>query len=419
MRTSSAIYFLCFLLNLSCRNEKNITAENSELIPPYPLTINVNEGLKNQTTLRLSDVADSIRYVILSEERDVVVNFVFEVALTDSAILTSVSQCPFLVFDLNGKFLDTIGRFGRGPHEYMPGSKFSADPSSGDIIVYRNFLHDFISFDLNGGYIDNEIPELSFSIESFVCLPGSKLALFPVYDGRELLDANFRKSMILMGLFDQDGNKLSEISHPVQNIPSDFVASRFIAGSPVNRNTYFKNEIVTPCYENSVYKISSDSIYTGYKINWDKLAVPETFEEKYYPRSSSASFPFAEIRGKFIETPENAFFILTNDGTNYLMEYDKPTGRASSMSFSKDDKAGFINDLDGGQRFFPLWTNREGDIWIDFVEANDLKTQYTDDFLKDNDAINPGSREKLIDFITNLQADDNPVLRIVYLKKPD
>ncbi|MFZ2338447.1 MAG: 6-bladed beta-propeller [Bacteroidales bacterium] len=418
MRTNSAIFFLCFLLTFSCRNEKNITAESSELIPPYPLTINVNEGLKNKTTLRLSEVADSIRYVILSEERDVAVNFVFEVALTDSAIITSVSQCPFLIFDLNGKFIDTIGRIGRGPHEYMPGSKFSVDPASGDIIVNRNFLHDFISFDLNGGFIDNDIPELSGSIESFVCLPGSRLALFPAYDGRELLDDNIRKSMILMGLFDKDGNKLSGISHPAQNIPSDFVASRFITGSPVNRNTYFKNEIVTPCYENSVYKINSDSIYTGFKINWDKLAIPETFEEKYYLRSSSARYPFAEIRGKFIETPGNAFFILANDGTNYLMEYDKLSGLASSMSFAEDDKAGFINDLDGGHRFFPFWTNREGDIWIDFVEAPDLKTQYTDDFLKDNDAVNPGSREKLIDFIKKLQSDDNPVLRMVYLKKP-
>ncbi|MDX9946672.1 MAG: 6-bladed beta-propeller [Bacteroidales bacterium] len=418
MRTNTTIFFLFFLLFFSCRNEKIFTPEGSELISSYPLTINVNEGLKNQATLRLSEVADSIRYVILSEERDVAVNFVFEVALTDSAIIAAVSQCPFLVFDLNGKFLDTIGRFGRGPHEYMPGSKFSVDPASGEIIVYRNFLHDFISFDFNGGFIERDIPELSVSIESFVCLPGSRLALFPTYDGRELLDYNFRKSMIHMGLFDKDGNKLSEISHPVQNIPSDFVPSRFVPGSPVNRNTFFKNEIVTPCYENSVYKINSDSIYTGFKINWDKLAVPETFEEKYYPRSSSARYPFAEIRGKFIETSENAFFILSNDGTKYLIEYDKVSCKASSMSFEEDDKAGFINDLDGGQRFFPFWTNREGDIWIDFIEALDLKTQYTDDFLKDNDAVNPATRETLIDFIKNLQADDNPVLRIVYLKKP-
>jgi len=32
--------------------------------------------------------------------------------------------------------------------------------------------------------------------------------------------------------------------------------------------------------------------------------------------------------------------------------------------------------------------------------------------------INPGRREKLIDFIKKLQSDDNPVLRMVYLKKP-
>ena len=40
-------------------------------------------------------------------------------------------------------------------------------------------------------------------------------------------------------------------------------------------------------------------------------------------------------------------------------------------------KAGFINDIDGGQPFFPLWTNRKGDVWIDFDQAINFREQLT------------------------------------------
>ncbi len=44
------------------------------------------------------------------------------------------------------------------------------------------------------------------------------------------------------------------------------------------------------------------------------------------------------------------------------------------MILSDDARDGFINDLDGGPGFIPFWTNIKGDIWIDFIEAIDLKS---------------------------------------------
>jgi len=78
---------------------------------------------------------------------------------------------------------------------------------------------------------------------------------------------------------------------------------------------------------------------------------------------------------------------------------------------------GLINDLDGGQPFFPSWTNRAGDIWIDFVEAIDLRKELTQTFVSEGENVDPGNKEKRMSFINSVQPDDNPVLRIVYLKK--
>lgn len=419
MKTFPVLFVLTMLGCLgisSCGNNPSVNEEGPDHIFSYPATIRPAEGLKNQVRIKLSEVADSIRYVILSPDKTVAVNFVFEVELTDSAIITHVSQCPFLIFDLNGRFLDTIGAFGRGPHEYMPGSKFSYAPVTREIIVTRNFLHDYVRFDSRGRFVDKHPLEFTGNVESLISLSGNRLALFPVYDGREVLEDNIRNSMILMGIFDQTGNILSEISHPARNIPSDFDASRFITGTPVSRNTFFNNEVVTPCYDNTVYKINSDSIYPGFRIDWEELPVAKTFEDRFYIRSRSTSYPFAEIRGKFIETGTHAFFILKFKETNYLIVYDKIKGLTGSIPFTGDNRVGLVNDLDGGQPFYPAWTNREGDIWIDFIEAIDLRSELTETFVNENEIVDQRNNAKRISFLNNLQPDDNPVLRIVYLK---
>ena len=387
---------------------------DSEYLTLYPYTIDVNEGLKNQSDLKLSDIADSIKYVILSKDKTVVINFIFFIALTDNNIIASLSQTPFMRFDLNGNFLDTIGLFGRGPTEYMPGSKFAIDPVSKEIIVYRNFLHDFVRFDSNGKFIYKHPLKISNSIESFECLSPSVFALFPVYDGRELTNDNVRNDMILLGLFNKDGSRLSVINHPAKNIPSDFVPTKYVYGSPVNRNTYFNNEVVTPCYEDAVYKINTDSIYVGFRIDWGNLPVPKTFEEKYYIQSGKTSF--AQTRGRFFETTTHAFFTLNYEETNYLMEYSKLSGHSRSMTLS-DSRDGFINDLDGGPGFIPFWTNIKGDIWIDFIEAIDLKSLFKNDLIKESGTNKPKNKRNFLDLVKNVQPDDNPILRLVYLKK--
>ena len=68
---------------------------------------------------------------------------------------------------------------------------------------------------------------------------------------------------------------------------------------------------------------------------------------------------------------------------NYLFEYSKISGHSRSMLSSEGRKVGFINDIDGGPGSFPSWTNKKGDIWIDFIESFKLKSQDTYDLSKE------------------------------------
>ena len=49
--------------------------------------------------------------------------------------------------------------------------------------------------------------------------------------------------------------------------------------------------------------------------------------------------------------------------------------------------------------------------------AINFREQLTDITLKEIDGVNPKNKEKFVAFIRNLKPDDNPVIRIVYLKK--
>jgi hypothetical protein len=81
------------------------------------------------------------------------------------------------------------------------------------------------------------------------------------------------------------------------------------------------------------------------------------------------------------------------------------------------DNYGLINDLDGGANYFPYWNNRVGDIWITYDDANIFKKKHSGELLSESVAIYPVMKEKLRTFLTGLKDDDNPVLKIVYLKK--
>lgn len=84
---------------------------------------------------------------------------------------------------------------------------------------------------------------------------------------------------------------------------------------------------------------------------------------------------------------------------------------------SEPDNFGFINDLDGGANIYPYYNNRAGDIWIIEEDSYVFKEKHSPEFLNESMAVFPEMKEKLKTFSNNLKQDDNPVIKIVYLKK--
>jgi len=416
MRVKAFIILSLMVLLVSCNNKKYPKNETIVFEKPYPHIIDIKEGYGNPTEIKLSSIADSIKYIVLSKEKDVIIDAFPDLQMTDSDIYINFRGLIYR-FAMSGKFLNTIGKNGRGPEEYMSGSQFAISSSNNNVYVKRNYMDDYISYKSSGEFIGKIALKKSDNIWEFRCLSDS-IFMYTFY--YIFMRDKSLEDIILCGLFDMKGDKIQVIEHPAKKTPSDIDNSRL--GIPPPGFTYFNNEVVLS-YIDTVYKINSDSITTGFILKWSDIPHRQTFEELFYRQSE----PLKKVTksGQFLESYGKAYFILKDFNDYYLFEYDKITGITKSMlsgvadkfSYVNDIEVGFVNDIDGGVNYYPKCTNNSGDIWIDWDDSFDFKKVHNKDFLSKSNAVYPDRKEELREFLNSLKEDDNPVLKVVYLKK--
>jgi hypothetical protein len=393
---------------ISCLNQRPDKKAEINDVKPYPYIIDISEGFKNSSKIRLSDIADSIKYIVLSKEREVIIGSFPFMQMTESDYYLQFRGLIYR-FDLSGKFLNTIGKIGRGPEEYLSGSLFTINPSSEIIYVKRNYMHDYISYNSSGAFIGNVSLKKSDNIWEFNCLSDSVFMYTFQYS---FMKDKSLEDVILCGLFNKNGTRIQVIEHPAKNAPSDVNMSRF--ATPLPFFTFYNYDVVLN-YVDTIYKITKDSIFPGFILNWGTIPHRQTFGELYYIQTEPLNK--VESTGHFFEISDKAYFGLKDMDKYFLFEYDKNTSNTRSMLAKGKEDYGFINDIDGGVSFYPKWTNKAGNVWIDYDDAFNFKKVHNDDFLSSSISISPERKENLKRFLNNLQIDDNPVLKIVYLKK--
>jgi len=214
------------------------------------------------------------------------------------------------------------------------------------------------------------------------------------------------------GLFYPDGKPLKIIMHPLKNVSTgDQDLKNVISQNP--QFTFFDNRVVLTPKGDTIYEVTNNSITPGFILDWGQLPHEGKIEELYFRQTGSTGK--AEIYMPLLETSIKAYLRGSKNNYRFIIEYDKVTGSSSTVP-SDEELPRFINDLDGGENFFPYWTNNKGDIWLVTEDALSFKKNHSEKLLSASAAIDPVQREKLRNFLSILKEDDNPVLRIVYLK---
>ena len=125
----------------SCKNEENVDL--------MEITFDIGQN----TTIPLSEITEEITSIKLELTDESVINpdIVKKVLLYDSLVFVTESE-QLLIFDIEGKFIRSIGSKGQGPGEFVFIKDFTFDKKNKIIYIVNN-SNQIISYDLNGNFL--------------------------------------------------------------------------------------------------------------------------------------------------------------------------------------------------------------------------------------------------------------------------
>lgn len=331
--------------------------------------IPVYEGLESSSFSDVKNDADSICYISLETTDSCLIGQVYKIVRwADFYYISDLSQNLYLFTD-SGKFVRRIGRQGKGPEEYTNLCDFAVDHENGDV-----FLVDYgkvLVYNTEGEF------QRSFTVES-----------------------------------DMQVCTMDKAGHLV-----------FIAPSPMESGCF---DLLTLCDKNGVVISRIPGVGEDCDLsyfNWitehrDRIYYkPEFSDTLYFLDATQKVHPCAQVDfGEYKLTPAS----LKIDKINELSEYDRLDGVFDFEKFiilnvqkglKKKELEAFIFDKDTGT--IKKWKLEGMKIGITSVYGNQLVCSLSAMDLLDCQEIRSTGLKKVV---SQIQADSNPVLAVVYLK---
>ena len=125
---------LLLALTISCSTKQDIVTDDDV----KKISFRFNKNIRNDEPLKMSQLYDSVRYVMLDDVgQTVLIGEVTKLCLDDEYmyIFDRKSDAVFK-FDYNGEFIKKYHHKGRGPGEYVTLATFDVDRRNGNIVFY-------------------------------------------------------------------------------------------------------------------------------------------------------------------------------------------------------------------------------------------------------------------------------------------
>ncbi len=340
--------------------------------------------------IQLSDLADDISYIPLSNEEPI--GQIARIKTSGDLFFIAAYGEDILVFDKEGKFQHKIGRTGNGPDEYMTGIYFTIDNENRLVYVLDN--QRILKYTFRGEF-QSEISIAKYGVFYDIAFHDGLIYLF------DFISFGYAKYDWIV--LDNEGELVSTKLNNIPDFPSQEGGSGFIFSD--NQSLFYMN-----LFNDTIFSISGTDYQAAYIL-------PENARQITNPNTDEKNFTILDA----VKTPDqliirymldNVFCISVKDKNEQNLQL---AGSLEQMSYV-DEGPGFVNDLDGGCPFVPkdyfssfgLYGYRNAYELIEYVNSTKFKNatpQY------------PGKKAELEKLANSLDENDNPVLMLVKLKE--
>lgn len=299
-------------------------------------SVNLNELHKNNEPIYYSEVFESFYLLPLETNPNCIIGNIKHIKVynTDIFILDSYSKLIY-IFQQNGKFINKVGSFGRGPREYLD-PIFSFDEETNEVVVYCKQLKKIIIYKINGDFIKEFKYENGYQIKNIECHNDY------IYITINPLPKDKEKHYLIYSI-DKNGNEIDKW------LKNRGIYSTMEVSHMGSFYRYNDKLLYNESYLDTIYYFENNKLYPYLSAFSNSASYLEEIEAihkiKEIDKRISEMWKYKRIWGRhdLIENNQLMYFIYIKDNQSYSLMYNK-LNKKISTGFFVDDMSGYINE---------------------------------------------------------------------------
>mgnify|MGYP006288657929 CR=1 FL=1 len=359
----------------------------------------INIDLSSEKSIGLSEICENVQYIHLETSDECLVDYIRDLVVKDSLIYLSTNKQVYK-FNTKGRFISTIGRYGKGPGEYPGIGSGGFDVDDNRIVVQPNALKTIV-YDLDGNLLEEIKQEkcalLAIKLHNNNLYWANPFPRFLSHNNFSLMAYDFSDKKYSHYL-DRSGYKMEED----KSIPLLLGVNLYSFHDTIS---YWERKFHT------VYRMVDGKVIPRYIFNFDNR---EPCDYQGFRDRVSDVLDY-NIMFTMHETDNYFFFrfmpMMPSSNKYYIFSKPNQTTWTTSEEYDYSIK----NDYDGGFPFWPMGQLDDGRLWCQFskIELRNLlkKKEYSE-----ITAMHPDKKKELLRLCEESTIMDNPTIMLVTLK---
>lgn len=301
------------------------------------MSLDIPVAINNKTEIKLSEISESVKWIKLSSDAAPFVGIVDKIIEADNNLVILGKEgvgnkSMIYIFNMEGKYIRTIGEFGKGPCEYIQISDMFFDSARKKILVLGESNKYIVEYDLDGVCKETTVEThgaMNFITHNGNCfLHRSSNGMY--YDGN-----NSFNQIVVSNLT----NSISNEIHPSPHIKSTYL-------NPFIEECVFINIKDQLLYfiplDDTVYKLTASFEKPYIIFNHGSQSFPNDYKWDLEGRQKARNLKMSKITDIMYSGGLFFFSYRYQSETGILMYNDNKLVNCYS-----NNEPGFVDDIDG------------------------------------------------------------------------